>query len=59
MISREKYEHMGNNIPSPKKKGKVPCYNSNNSSLLQDKFDELVNLGTLSRPEDVNINITY
>ena len=39
------------------KKGKVPSYNSKKSSLLQDKFDELVNLGVLIRPEDNNIKV--
>ena len=46
---------MGNNIPSPKKKVKYHV----TIRIIRHKFDELVNLGTLSRPEDVNINITY
>ena len=46
------------NTPMPKK-GKVPVYNSKNSKLLQDKFDELVESGVLSRPEDVNATVVH
>ena len=49
---------MGNNLPAPKK-GKIPCYNSNNLTLLQEKFDELVELGVLSRPEEVNVDVIH
>ena len=49
--------HIGKTTPTPKK-GKVPSYNSKKSSLL-DKFDELVNLGVLIRPEDNNIKVIH
>ena len=48
--------HTGKTTPTPKK-GKVPS--SKKSSLLQDKFDDLVNLGVLIRPEDNNINVIH
>ena len=50
--------HIGKTTPTPKK-GIVPSYNSKKSSLLQDKFDELVNLGVLIRPEDNNIKVMH
>ena len=50
--------HLGKTTPAPKK-GKVPSYNSNKSILLQEKFDELVKLGVLSRPEDVNVKVVH
>ena len=50
--------HIGKTTPTPKK-GKVPSYNSKKFSLLQDKFDELVNLGVLIRPEDNNIKVIH
>ena len=49
---------LGSNIPTPRK-GKVPCYSSKNSALLQKKFDELVTLGVLSRPEDVIVYVIH
>ena len=49
---------LGKNMPMPKK-GKVPVYNPKNSNILQDKFDELVELGVWSRPEDVNATVVH
>ena len=47
---------LGKNSPVPKK-GKVPCYNSAKAKILQEKFDELVNKGVLSRPEDSGVSV--
>ena len=49
---------LGNNKPVPKK-GKIPSYNSSKSSILQDKFDELIDLGVLSHPEDVHVTVIH
>ena len=49
---------LGENIPSPRK-GKVPSYSSDKAKILQDKFDELVHQGVLSRPEEVGITVTH
>ena len=49
---------VGKISPAPKK-GKLPVYNSKNSKVLQDKFDELVELGVLSRLEDVDVTVVH
>ena len=49
---------MGTTLPTPKK-GKVPCYNTKTLSILQEKFDELVHLGVLSRPEGVDVQVIH
>ena len=49
---------LGKNIPQPQK-GKIPSYNSAKSQILQQKFDELVEQGVLSRPEDVNVTVVH
>ena len=41
----------------PKKEKKIPCYNSKNATILQEKFGELVKLSVISRPEDVNTEV--
>ena len=49
---------LGKNFPIPKK-GKVPMYNSSNNGILQEKFDELVTLGVLKRPQEVGVTVTH
>ena len=49
---------LGNTKPTPKK-GQVPSYCSNKAAILQEKFDELVVLGILSQPEDVNVEVIH
>ena len=49
---------LGANKPTPKK-GKVPCYSSDKLSILHEKFDELVDLGVLRRPEDLGIEVVH
>ena len=49
---------LGNTKPTPKK-GKVPSYCSNKAAILQQKFDELEDLGVLVRPENIGIEVTH
>ena len=49
---------MGANIPPPGR-GKVPSYNSNQSDMLQQKFDELYEKGVLSHPEEKNVSVLH
>lgn len=44
-------------IPPPQHKGKVPFYGRDNMLLLQEKFDELVEIGVLKRPQDIGITV--
>ena len=41
------------------KKGKVPSYDSKKAEILQSKFDELVKLGVLRRPEDIGVKVVH
>ena len=50
--------HLGKTKPSPKK-GRVPSYCSNKATILQEKFDELLALGVMSRPEDLNVTVQH
>ena len=49
---------LGNNKPIPKK-AKVPSYNSEKNVILQEKFDELVEQGTLKRAEEVGVKVVH
>ena len=49
---------LGKNVPVPKK-GRTPSYSSNKNVLLQEKFDELVELGVLKRPEDLGVTVVH
>ena len=50
--------NMGPVMP-PQRKGRMPLYNKDKLTLLQNKFDELEELGVFARPENVGINIEY
>lgn len=41
------------------RKGRVPQYSKNQLDTLQQKFDELENIGVFKRPEDVGITVEY
>ena len=49
---------LGQNIPLPKK-GKVPSYNSDKAKILQEKFDDLVSQGVLSRSEELGVTVAH
>lgn len=46
-------------VPPPAHKARLPSYNSEKLRLLQDKMDELEDMGVLAKPEDVNITVEY
>lgn len=46
-------------VQPPQRKGRVPQYSKNQLDTLQQKFDELENIGVLKRPEDVGITVEY
>ncbi len=46
-------------VQPPQRKGRVPQYSRNKLVELQDKFDELENLGVFVKPEDVGITVEY
>ena len=50
--------NMGPSLP-PQRRGRVPLYNRSNLELLQDKFDELLNEGVFSKPEDLGMSVEY
>ncbi len=50
--------NMGPTLP-PQRKGRVPQYNRNKLSDLQDKFDQLEDLGVFKKPEDIGISVEY
>ena len=45
--------------PPPQRKGRLPQYNKDKLSALQDKFDCLESAGLFRRPEDVDITVEY
>ena len=49
---------MGPVMP-PQRKGRMPLYNRDKLTLLQNNFDELEELGVFAQPENVGINIEY
>ena len=48
--------NLGANLPT-QRKGRLPFYGRNNLEELQDKFDELVANGIMSRPQDIGITV--
>ena len=50
--------NMGPTLP-PQRKGRLPQYNRDKLSELQDKFDELENLGVFCKPENVGVVAEY
>ena len=54
----EHYVNISENLP-PQRKGRVPDYSRGDKELLQQKFDELLAEGVLSRAEDVDQPIEY
>ena len=50
--------NMGPTKP-PQRKGRLPQYSKNKLVELQDKFDELEQLGVFRKPEDVKVNVEY
>ena len=50
--------NMGPTEPPPQK-ARLPSYNTEKMRLLQQKMDELEDLGILARPEDVNVAIEH
>lgn len=50
--------NMGPVLP-PQRKGRVPQYSRNQLVELQQKFDDLEQLGVFKRPEDVGISVEY
>ena len=50
--------NMGPTQP-PQRKGRVPQYNKDKLSELQDKFDQLEELGVFAKPENVGVCVEY
>ena len=50
--------NMGPALP-PQRKGRVPQYNKDKLDIMQDKFDELKDLGVFIRPEDADVIVEY
>ena len=50
--------NMGPVLP-PQRKGRMPVYNKDKLQLLQNKFDELEELGVFEKPENVSVNVEY
>ena len=46
-------------VEPPQRKGRLPQYARNKLVELQDKFDQLEELGVFKRPEDIGISIEY
>ena len=46
-------------VEPPPQKGRLPLYNRKNLDVLQDKFDELENLGVMAKPEDVGVIVEH
>ena len=40
-------------------KARLPSYNTQKLRLLQEKMNELEDLGVLARPEDVGVEVQY
>ena len=43
----------------PTQKTRLPSYNTETMKLLQEKMDELEELGVLARPEDIDVQIEH
>ena len=37
----------------------MPSYNSDKAKILQEKFDDLVSQGVLSRPEELGVTVAH
>ena len=46
-------------VEPPQRKGRLPQYSRERVVELQQKYDELVELGVFKRPEDVGIAVEY
>ena len=46
-------------IEPPPQKARLPSYDTNKMKLLQQKMDELGEIGVLAKPEDVNVKVEY
>jgi hypothetical protein len=46
-------------VPPPTHKARLPSYNKEKMKLLQDKMDELEDLGILAKPENLGIAVEY
>ena len=46
-------------VEPPPQKGRLPMYTRENMVELQDKMDELEDLGVLAKPEDVGVSVDY
>lgn len=46
-------------VQPPQRKGRLPQYNKQLLSTLQDKFDELEACGVFTKPEIVKVNVEY
>ena len=46
-------------VKPPQRKGRVPQYNKQLLSTLQEKFDHLEGCGVFVKPEDVGVNVEY
>ena len=50
--------NMGPTQP-PQRRGRLPHYNDNKLKELQNKFDELEEIGVFARPESLNVAVEY
>lgn len=46
-------------VEPPQRKGRLPLYARDKLVELQQKFDELENLGVFRRPEDIDLSVEY
>lgn len=46
-------------VEPPPQKARLPSYSSEKMKLLQEKMDELENLGVLAKPEDVHVTVEH
>ena len=46
-------------VPPPPHKARLPSYNTEKLRLLQDKMDELEEMGVLAKPESVGVVVEY
>ena len=46
-------------VEPPQHKGRLPLYGRDKLVELQQKFDELENLGVFRRPEDIDVSVEY
>ena len=46
-------------VQPPQRKGRLPQYSRNKLVELQQKCDELENMGVFKRPEDIGVAVEY